>query len=97
MARRPRELEDGGIYHCYCRGNNRQKLFREDEDFKAYLGLLLKLKNRFEFKLYHYCLMTNHVHMLMEMEKGKDLPRLMHGLQLGYAKYYKKQYKYLEI
>lgn len=94
MPRRERELEDGGIYHVYSRGNNRQRLFRDKQDFEVYLELLSKMKERFEFKLYHYCLMTNHVHFLMEVVRGKDLPRLMHGLQLGYARHYKKRYKY---
>lgn len=94
MPRRQRELEDGGIYHVYSRGNNRQRLFRAGKDFEAYLEILRRIKERFEFKLYHYCLMNNHVHFLMEVEKGRDLPRVMHGLQLSYARYYKKRYKY---
>ena len=94
MPRRRRELEDGGIYHIYCRGNNRQRLFRVDSDFERYLELLSKIKVRYEFKLYHYCVMSNHVHMLMEIVQGRDLARIMHHLQLGYARFYKKHYRY---
>lgn len=94
MPRRKRELENGGIYHIYCRGNNRQRLFRCEKDFEKYLELLKKIKDRYEFQLYHYCLMSNHVHLLMEVVQGRNLACIMHQLQLGYARYYKKQYKY---
>jgi putative transposase len=94
MPRRQRELEDGGIYHVYSRGNNRQRLFRGEADFEKYLELLKRSRERYAFRLYHYCLMSNHVHLLLEIMCGKDLARVMHDLQLGYARYYKKQYKY---
>lgn len=94
MPRRKRELENGGIYHIYCRGNNRQRLFRDPKDFSKYLELIEKVKLRYEFKLYHYCLMSNHFHFLLEVVTGSDLARIMHALQLGYARYYKKRYTY---
>ncbi len=44
MPRRPRILEDGGIYHVYSRGNNRKWLFRDGEDFQRYKKLLAELR-----------------------------------------------------
>lgn len=86
---------DGGIYHVYFRGNNRKWLFRGDEDFQRYKDLIKEQRERYKLDLYHYCLMTNHVHMLMRIDKGNELPKLMHGIQLGYTRYYRKKYKYL--
>lgn len=94
MPRRVRELENNGIYHVYARGNNRQKIFRDREDFEAYLEILSRVKERYEFEIYHYCLMTNHFHFLMRVQLGAELPRIMHQIQLRYVKYYKKKYRY---
>jgi len=59
---------DGGIYHVYFRGNNRKWLFRGDEDFQRYKDLIKEQRERYKLDLYHYCLMTNHVHMLMSRD-----------------------------
>lgn len=88
-------LEDGGIYHIYSRGNNRKWLFRDKDDFRFYKELLADQRDKYSYDLYHYCLMTNHIHMLLRIKQGDELPRLMHGVQLGYTRYYRKKYKYL--
>ena len=67
MPRAPRQLVDGGIYHLIARGNNRQVLFTEEAQFRYFLDLLARAKNRYPAKLYHYCLMSNHVHLLLEI------------------------------
>ncbi len=94
MPRRVRELEDGGIYHVFNRGNDRRKLFGSSEDFQFFLEKLLQEKLLLDVKVYHYCLMTNHFHLLFEVMKGQDLPKLMHRLQLAYARYFKKKYDF---
>lgn len=94
MPRKMRELEARGIYHVYARGNNRQKIYRDPEDFEFHRQLLIEIREKFNFELYHYCLMTNHFHLLLRVREEEDLWRIMHGVQLRYAKYYKKKYKY---
>ena len=93
MPRKVRELENGGIYHVYNRGNNRRNLFRDAKDFETFRRLWLKAKERYAFWVYHYCWMSNHYHILLKIGRGKDLGRLLHWVQLGYARYFKKRYK----
>ena len=93
MPRRERELEDGGIYHVYNRGNNRKVLFRNADDFAVFRELWIKAKERYDFRIYHYGWMSNHYHVLLRIGSGKDLSRLLHWVQLGYARYLKKKYK----
>jgi len=95
MPRTPRELVDEGVYHLFNRGNNRRNLFQEKEDFQAFLQELFKAKTKFNAALYHYCLMTNHYHLLLQIPRGEDLPRLMHQVQLSYARYFKKKYSFI--
>ena len=94
MPRRVRELEDNAIYHIFARGNNRQKIFREKKDYAVYRGMLQGAKTRYPFNLYHYCLMTNHIHLLLRVAEGISLPKIMHWIQLGYARYHRKKYRY---
>ncbi len=90
MPRKPRELVDGGIYHVFNRGNDRRQLFGEPEDYQRFLGDLQRGLTERAAALYHYCLMPNHFHLLLQVQQAPDLPTLMHRLQLGYARYFKK-------
>ncbi len=94
MPRRVRELEDNAIYHIFARGNNKQRIFRDGEDYPVYKTILQKAKRLYSFELYHYCLMTNHVHLFLRITEGTTLPKLMHRVQLGYARYHRKKYRY---
>lgn len=93
MPRKPREFIDGGIYHIFNRGNNRNRLFLTENDFACFLRLLALAKEKYKVNIFHYCLMTNHFHMLLRSETKEGLPALMHWLQLGYARYFKKIYR----
>ncbi|MBI5555743.1 MAG: transposase, partial [Elusimicrobia bacterium] len=70
-TRAARTAPVGYIYHVLTRGNNRQDVFKEEKDYEKYIEILQKYKERYGFKLYHYVLMTNHVHLVLEpTEKG---------------------------
>ena len=95
MPRKPRELVDEGIYHVFNRGNDRRELFPEKDDYYFFLKQLSEAKAKTKTDIYHYCLMTNHFHLLVRVNAGKDLPRFMHLVQLGYARYFKKKYLFV--
>ena len=65
MPRPLRPIADGLVYHVINRGNNRQPIFHGDGDFAAFLKAIADLKERKTFDLYGYCLMSNHVHLLL--------------------------------
>jgi len=65
MARARQEVETG-ISHVYARGNRRQALFRDDRDRWTYLGMLAVAVRRSRWRCLSFCLMTNHVHLLIE-------------------------------
>jgi len=70
----------GLIYHVINRGNNRQAIFLEDEDYELYLGLLYRYKQKFGFKLFSYCLMTNHIHLLIRVNEKATISQIMQRL-----------------
>ena len=92
MARKPRVHYEGALYHVICRGNNRAYVLDNNESKKNYLEIIEHYKKKYGFKLYCYCLMDNHVHLLMEVSK-EPLSKIMKGIQQVYTQRYNKQHK----
>jgi|SRR5688572_5618360 len=92
MARKLRLEIEGGLYHIITRGNDRQDIFHSREDHQKFLSLLEIQKQRTAFYLYSYCLMTNHVHLLIERQT-ETVGRLMQRILTGYSQYYNRKYK----
>ncbi len=90
----PRSLRiefEGAFYHIYSRGNNRQPIFRDDNDFLYFLKNLEKQREKFRVRLYAFSLLNTHFHFLLETEKA-NLSRMMHDFLTKYAVYFKKKY-----
>jgi len=84
------------IFHILTRGNNRQEVFRDEIDYQKYLEVLNRYKEKYQFKLYHYVLMKNHVHLVLETQaEGGSLAEIMKGINLSYAQYYKRKYDHV--
>jgi len=94
MPRTARVLPEEGFLHVFTRGNNKRYIFRKDRDFKIYLELLKKYKERFGLIIYHYALMSNHIHLLCKICAGTNLGKLMQGLGLSYSNRYRKRYEF---
>ena len=92
MARKPRIEIEGGLYHLITRGVDRRDIFHSPEDFQKFLILLGMQKAKLPFFLYAYCLMTNHVHLLIE-RRTDDIGRIMHRVLTGYTQYYNRRYR----
>lgn len=95
MPRGPRIILSKSYYHIITRGNNRNNVFRFDIDYFYYLNLITKYKKELPFNLFHYCLMPNHVHMLIQTKKASDFSLFMKKINLAYYHYYKKKYDWV--
>lgn len=93
MPRRPRMYLPGYTYHLVQRGNNRQACFYETENYRVYLGYLRKLLPRYENHLHAYCLMTNHIHLLVTQTRQNGISRMMQSLGSSYGRYMNKKYE----
>jgi REP element-mobilizing transposase RayT len=86
---RPLRIEyPGAVYHVICRGNNRQAIFKDDLDRKRYLEKLVHYCDQKEVSLLCYCLLSNHIHLLVETPQGNlsKIPgRTTLSLREGYA------------
>lgn len=90
MPRQPRLILDNVCYHIITRGNQQQTVFLDEKDRHKYMWILLKYKQQYKSKIYGWCLMNNHVHILIESDK---LAKFMHGVNLSYTQYFKYKYK----
>lgn len=91
MPRSARLKSESGMYHIIMRGINRQILFWDEKDFIRFIQTLEKYKNICEFNLYAYCLMDNHLHLLLR--EGKEpLETVMRRICGSYVFWYNKKY-----
>jgi putative transposase len=92
MARKPRVEFEGAFYHVIVRGNQRQKIFRDDRDRLTYLDRVEHYRQRYGFRIYAFVLMSNHVHLLLETGKT-PLSKIFQGIQFRYTQYYNRRYR----
>lgn len=90
MSRKPRIHYNGALYHVIVRGNNRAYIFKSGENKEEYKKILSKYKERYRFKLYAYCIMDNHAHLLIEVD---DIPlsKIMQGIQQVFTQHYNRK------
>ena len=83
---RPLRIEvPGGIFHVYARGSRQQAIYRTRGDRLTYLAFLARTIRRYRWHCLSYCLMGNHVHLLIETPEA-NLGKGMQGLHSGYAR-----------
>ena len=81
MSRQARIILPGFPHHVIHRGHSDGTIFSGDRDYLAYLSNLRELKERFNVRVLAYCLLLNHVHLLLEpVYDAADLIRLMKNL-----------------
>ena len=94
MPRTRRIVYRGAALHVICRGNNMQNVFRGDSDKLKYYTLLRDLKEANDVEVFHYCLMDNHIHLVISVQEDIGLSKFMKRVNLSYFYYYKKLYGY---
>ncbi|MGH4140662.1 transposase [Clostridium sp.] len=92
MARKARQKSEYAIFHIMCKSITGIDLFVDEDDKKEYLLLVKKYKELYNFKVYGYCIMDNHLHMLID-SNGSDISNVMQGINFSYVMYYNKKYK----
>lgn len=91
MGRKRRVFNPNLFYHIVCRGNRRDPLFKEEQDFVEVLHMLGKIYEITPFELASYCFMTNHFHLQLRSQK-ESISKVMALLNKRYANYYNTKY-----
>jgi REP element-mobilizing transposase RayT len=91
MARHVRVRVAGGMYHVCSRGDHRGLLFCHDEDVEHFLGLLREAVERYRMRVYAYCFMPNHYHLLVGTPAG-NISQVMKWLNGSYGIWFNKRH-----
>jgi len=92
MSRKAREKSSTGIYHVILRGINGQIIFKDNEDYKKLIQTINEYKEISGYEIYAFCLMNNHIHLLMK-EGKEDLGIVFRRIGASYVYWYNRKYK----
>ena len=92
MPRQARKKSESGIYHIMLRGVNGQQIFEEQEDCDKFLQVLKDCKAISGYKVFAYCLMGNHIHILLQ-EKNEPIEVLMKRIATRFVYWYNIKYQ----
>jgi putative transposase len=87
MPRLARVKTLDSIFHIMCRSISEIDLFKTVNDKLQYIYYIRKYQKVYEYKVYGYCLMNNHLHMLIDAN-GADISLIMHSINFAYAQYF---------
>ena len=93
MPRFPRNYLHTKYFHIITQGINKSHIFKNEIDKKYYIKIMYELRKEYSITIIAYCIMDNHMHMLLEAEKIEDLSKYMHKLNTKYGKYYNRVHK----
>jgi len=91
MVRKAREKGESGVYHVVLRGINRQDIFYDEDDYQRFLEILAQKKSAEQYEVYGYCLMSNHIHILLR-ENSDTISQIMSRIGTSYAWWYNRKY-----
>ena len=91
ISRKPHIWYPGATYHVMSRGNQQQTIFRCGDDYRLFLLLLEKTKEKYPFALHSYCLMTNHIHLQIGTQDD-DISLIMCHLLKSYSSIFNSKY-----
>ena len=91
MPREKRKLSISNVYHIIWRGIDKQDIFYDDKDKRIFLKQLLEVKKKFEFEVYAYCLMYNHIHLVVRVQNGL-ISKIIQSLGIKYSQYFNRRY-----
>lgn len=92
MPRAPRADEAGAIYHALNRGNARQTIFHQEEDFAAFERVISEGLERFKVKLFSYQWMSNHWHMVLSPQLEGEMSRFLYWTTMTHSARYHARY-----
>lgn len=91
MPRKPRTMSSTGIYHIILRSVNQHLIFEEDSDYQKFIYILSDCKMKYDIKVYAYCLMDNHIHILLNSPADK-LAAFFRSLGTRFVRWYNNKY-----
>lgn len=93
MPRTARKKSQSQIYHVMLRGINKQQIFFDKEDNEYFIGLLKRYRDSCGYQLHAYCLMGNHVHLLLQEGENETTGEIIRHIGSAYVYWYNLKYE----
>jgi len=91
LPRIARKYSEIKVYHTTIRGNDKQNIFFDEQDRYKFMDIIKETKEKYNYDIYSYCLMDNHVHLVI-YDKEYKLSKIMQSIQISYAIYFNIKY-----
>jgi len=91
MARRRRIQEPHLIYHVMARGNGRMRIYKDDDDYRCFIGMFADVVREFEIECWNYCVMPNHYHATLQLTLP-NLSSAIRRLNGNYAQWWNRRH-----
>lgn len=88
--RKPRVLQDGALYHVTARANRKEMIFDACEMKELFLQVMRRAKAKYRFRVENFCIMGNHIHIMLRPEGNTNLSRLMQWIMSVFAMAYNR-------
>ena len=92
MPRSARQISNTKVYHIILRGNDKQDIFYDKQDYEKFKNEVIKAKDKYQCELYAYCLMNNHVHLAI-YDKESKISKIIQSISIAYSSYFSKKYE----
>ena len=92
MPRYARQRNEKGIHHVVVQGKRMEHIFKQDAEKELYLDTLLKYKAQTEVKLYAFCILDNHVHLVLKETKEETVSSFMRRIGVSFSYWYRQRY-----
>lgn len=92
MPRISRQYTSTKVYHIILRGIDKQDIFFEDMDYKMFLKILKEEQSKYQYEIYVYCLMSNHIHLVI-YDLNNELSKIIQTIAIKYSLYFNKKYE----
>jgi putative transposase len=94
MPRTARFIELNGFYHIISRSLNDTRIFRDNDDFKCFIQLILIAKNKYPIRIFHYAIMNTHFHLAIQTTDHQTLSQNIACLKWHYTLWMRKKYNW---
>ncbi len=92
MPRIARDYSELKVYHTIIRGIDKQDIFLSEKDKVKFIEIIKNTKEKYNYEVYVYCLMDNHVHLVI-YDKNEDISKIMQSIEISYAGYFNRKYQ----
>ncbi|MDD3006753.1 MAG: transposase [Candidatus Pacebacteria bacterium] len=88
-----KQSAQGAYYHLYNRGNQKKDIFLDEKDYEFYLRKMTEASKKYSFAIISYCLMPNHIHLIVRQDKEYPPAKFISSVHTSYAAVFNKKYK----